>query len=199
MTRIILSIAFLMIVIGCAPAAATQPATVPPTAIEVIEAVATAEPSPTAEQLSFVPATYRDEVGKFAFDYPAGWSAGPEQVIGSRGSQTLFLSPGSTAEVLAEGGSRVVLMRYDWDPKNDLAARLAQRKAAWEASGFVVLEESTRQMADGRAIVDLLMQTTDGTQVLYSLAVIGDQYLELSAEGNLQLGREILSTLDSID
>jgi hypothetical protein len=151
------------------------------------------------EQLSFVPATYRDEAGKFAFEYPADWSTDPEQVIGSRGSQTLFLSPGSTVETLAEGGSRVVLMRYDWDPKNDLAARLAQRKVAWEASGFVILEESTRQMADGREIVDLLIQTTDGTQVLYSLAVIGDQYLELSAEGNLQLGQEVLGTLDSID
>jgi len=123
----------------------------------------------------------------------------PEQVIGDRGSQTVLLSPGSTIETLAEGGSRIVLLRYSWDPKNDLSAWSAQRKLAWEASGLVILDESTHELADGRAVVDLLMKGTDGTEILFSLTTIGDRYLEINAQGNLELCREILGTLKSLE
>ena len=92
-----------------------------------------------------------------------------------------------------------MLMRYDWDPKNDLAARVTQRKTAWEASGFVILDESTRELEDGRAVVDLLFQTSDKHEVMFTLTTIGDRYLEISVEGNLDLCREILGTLRSID
>lgn len=148
---------------------------------------------------SFLPTTYKDLDGKLSFNYPHDWTLLPEERIGDRGTQTLILSPGSTAEALADGGSRIVMMRYDWDPKNDLSAWTAQRKSAWDASGMKILDESTRELKDGRAVVDLLMQTIDNRQVLYSLTTIGDRYLEMSAEGDMNLCKEILGTLQSIE
>jgi len=157
--------------------------------------------SPTLEetiQLSFSAIRFEDLEGKLTFDYPDTWTAEPEQVIGDRGSQQVLLSAGSTLETLAEGGSRILLLRYDWDPKNDLAARVTMRKTAWDASGFVILDESTRELEDGRAVVDLLMETPDKNQVLFSLTTVGERYLEIIAEGDIELGKEILSTLASI-
>lgn len=190
-------VALIIAISACQPVVETQvPAAVPVT-VDTPEAIATQ--APTQMVLSFTPATYSDEVGKFAFDYPDMWTLDAEQVIGDRGSQTLLLSPGSTAESIAQDGSRIVLMRYAWDPKNDLAARVAQRKTAWDASGFVILVESTRELEDGRAVVDVHMETPDKNQFMVTLTTIGDKYLEISAEGDLALCQEILGTLRSID
>jgi hypothetical protein len=148
---------------------------------------------------SFLPTTYKDMDGKLSFNYPQDWILLPEERIGDRGTETLILSPGSTAEAVADGGSRIALIRYNWDPKNDLSAWTAQRKSAWDASGMKILDESTRELKDGRVVVDLLMQTADNRQVVYSLTTIGDRYLEISAEGDVILCKEILGTLQSIE
>jgi hypothetical protein len=197
MKKLLLLVALILAISACQPAVETQVPATDPVTVDTPGIVAT--PTPTQTVLSFTPSTYSDEVGKFAFDYPDMWTLDAEQVIGDRGSQTLLLSPGSTAESIAQDGSRIVLMRYDWDPKNDLAARVAQRKTAWDASGFVILDESTRELEDGRAVVDVLMETPDKNQFMVSLTTIGDKYLEISAEGDLALCREILGTLRSID
>lgn len=157
--------------------------------------------APTLEatnQLSYSAIRLEDLEGRFNFDYPDTWTAEPEQMIGDRGSQQVLLSPGSTLETLVEDGSSVILLRYDWDPKNDLAAWVTTRKAAWDASGLVTLDESTRELEDGRAVVDFHMKTTDGTELLFSLTTIDNRYLEINAMGNLELCREILGTLKSI-
>ena len=162
MKKLILLVVFALTAAGCQPAIESQVPTKSPLVTETPAVIVTETPAlPT---LSFSSVTYTDDLGKFAFDYPDTWTLNAEQVIGDRGSQTLLLSPGSSAESIAEGGSRIVLMRYDWDPKNDLAARVTQRKTAWEASGFVILDESTRELKDGRAVVDLLFQTADKTR-----------------------------------
>ena len=197
MKKLLLLVAMFLAITGCKPVVNIRVPTARPLIVETPALVATATITPVA--LSFSPVTYTDEIGKFAFDYPDTWTLDAEQVIGDRGTQTLLLSPGSTAETVAEGGARIVLVRYDWDPKNDLSARVAQRKTAWDASGFVILDESTRELEDGRAVVDLLLETPDKTQYLVSLTTIGDKYLEISAEGDLNLCREILGTLRSID
>jgi len=195
---------FLLLLVLVLTLAACQP--VVETAVPTI-AVATRLPTsaptltPTQEatvQISYSAIRFEDLEGKFTFDYPDTWTAELEQVIGDRGSQQLLLSPGSTLEMLAEGGSRIILARYNWDPKNDLAARVTMRKTAWDASGFVILEESTRELEYGRAVVDLLMETPDKQQVLVSLTTIGERYLEIVAEGDIELAKEILSTLASI-
>lgn len=182
---------------SCKPMGET-PITIAPT--KAIENAATVTVEPTiAIVLSYVPAIYEDADGKFSISYPEEWTIDPEQQIGDRGSQTVLLSPGSSVESIADGGSRVVIVRYDWDPKNDLAARLAQRKIAWDASGFTILQESNRFLQDGREVIDLMIRTVDNHEVMFSLTTIGDRYLEISAEGDLNLCKEILGTLSSLN
>ena len=196
--RFLLLMVFVMALAACQPALETTAPTLP-----ALTEAPTAAPTlaPTQEetiQLSYSAMRFEDLEGKFTFDYPDTWTAEGEQVVGDRGSQQVLLSPGSTLETLAEGGARIILVRYDWDPKNDLSARVTMRKTAWDASGFVILDESTRELEDGRAVVDLLMETPDKKQVLFSLTTVGDRYLEIFAEGDIELGKEILSTLASI-
>lgn len=196
--RFLLLMLFVMTLAACQPAIETPAPTLP-----AVTEAPTVPPTlaPTQEetvQLSFSAIRFEDLEGKIAIDYPDTWTVDQEQVIGDRGSQQVLLSPGSTLETLAEGGSRIILVRYDWDPRNDLAARVTMRKTAWDASGFVILDESTRELEDGRAVVDLLMETPEKQQVLFSLTTIGERYLEIVAEGDIVLGKEILSTLVSI-
>jgi hypothetical protein len=196
--RFLFLLVFMMTLAACQPAIGTSIPTLP-VATEAPTAAPTLAPTQEATvQLSFSANRFEDLDGKFTFDYPDTWTADQELVIGDRGSQQVLLSPGSTLETLAEGGLRILLMRYDWDPKNDLAARVTMRKTAWDASGFVILDESTRELEDGRAVVDLLMETPDKQQVLFCLTTIGERYLEIIVEGDMTLGREILSTLASI-
>jgi hypothetical protein len=195
-TRLNLLIVLIIGLAACNPAQATVVPTSIPVATEAILQTPTIE---ATRALSYSPKWYEDPIGKIAFQYPADWSLEPDQVIGDRGSQTLILSQGSSAEKVAPGGARIVLMYISWDPKNDLSARTTQRKTAWEASGFVILDESTRELEDGRAVVDLLMETPDKTQFLVVLTIAGDRYLEMSAEGDLDLCSEILGTLKSIN
>jgi hypothetical protein len=195
-TRLSLLVLFVVSLAACSPTLETAAPTSIPVATEAVL------PTPTIEAtsvLSYSPKWYEDPIGKIAFQYPSDWSLEPEQVIGDRGSQTLILSQGSSAEKVAPGGARIVLMHISWDPKNDLSARTTQRKTAWEASGFLILDESTRELEDGRAVIDLLMETPDKTQFLVVLTTIGDRYLEMSAQGDLDLCREIFGTLESID
>jgi hypothetical protein len=196
--RFLLLMIFVMILAACQPVIETGVPTIP-AATEALTTAPTLAPTQEATiRLSYSAIRFEDQEGKFTFDYPDTWTAEPEQVIGDRGSQQLLLSPGSTLETLANGGSRITLARYNWDPKNDLSARVTMRKTAWEASGLKILDESTRELADGRAVVDLLMETSDKQQVLFSLTTIGERYLEIIFEGDMVLGKEILSTLASV-
>jgi hypothetical protein len=195
MKKIIRIILLVLTITACGKV--TQTPTITPE-VEVTQtpiefATATITPIP----LSFVPNTYTDDDGKFSIQIPDTWTVIPEQMIGDRGSQTLLLSPGSSTEEIAAGGSRIVLVKYLWDPKNDLAAWVTQRKLAWEASGFIIKDESTRQLEDGRAVIDLYLQTPDKNEILISLTTIDDRYLEINAQGNKDLCREILGTLKS--
>jgi hypothetical protein len=193
---------FFFVLLGCAILTAcypkAEPTTLPPqipseTALPLAE---TPLPEPT---LSFPATTYEDLSMGIRIDYPSGWTVIPKQKIGDRGSQTVLLSPGSSIEALAEGGSRVTLVDYLWDPKNDLAAYAAQRKIAWEASGSVILSEESRELSDGRKVMTFLIETPDKLQSLIALTTGGEDYLQISAEGNLGLCREILGSLRLVD
>ena len=175
---------FFLILIGfalssCKPIMETQTTVVP---TENAEIPVTLTPDPVSSiTLSYLPVVYEDADGKFLLRYPEASTINPDQQIGDRGAQTVLFSPGSSVESIADGGSRIVIVRYDWDPKNDLAARVAQRKIAWDASGFIVLQESKRFLNDGREVVDMVIRTIDNHEVLFSLTTIGDRYLEISA------------------
>lgn len=182
------------------PEEAPAPATVePPTeavASPTLEPVtdATAAPEPTAVQPSFVPATYTDETAGFALEYPAEWTVDPSSQIGVRGGQALLLSLGTTAETLADGGTRVSIVTYVWDPKQDLDAYVAQRKVAWNASGFAILREEEWQLVDGRAVRIFVAQTPE-QPTFFLFTTVGDDYLQISGEGDSALVEEIARTL----
>ena len=197
MKKIIVMILLALTITACDRVTKTPPITPDLEATQSPVAIATATMTPNP--ISFVPSSYSDDDGKFSIQYPDTWTVIPEQVIGDRGSQTLLLSPGSSAETIAAGGSRIVLVKYQWDSKNDLAAWVTHRKLAWEASGFIIKEESTRQLEDVRGVIDFTLQTPDKNEILISLTTIDDRYLEINAQGNTNLCREILSTLKSIE
>lgn len=158
-------------------------------------AVPTLPPPSTQESPAFASATYRDDANGFELDYPADWSAAPNAVLGSRGSQTQLFSPGTTAEVLAPGGSRLSLTIYGWDPKGDLGAYLAQRRLAWDASGFKVRDGSLTQLTDGRPASDFHIEPPGGALSYVLFTTLGDRYLELAGEGDLALLKSIAGTL----
>ena len=99
--------------------------------------------------------------------------------------------------VLPEGAARVSATIYQWDPKNDLAAFIANQKSAWNASGFTILVEEPLILELGLATTEFTLQTPDA-KVIYLVTAIGDQYLVLSGEGNLELMKEIVQRVRPI-
>jgi hypothetical protein len=147
---------------------------------------------------SFESQTYIDEKFGFAFDYPLGWTVS-EAMVGERGSQVQFLSSPDLAnmETLPAGATRLSATVYQWDPKNDLAAYIAQWKTAWEASGFTILEEEELILEQGLPAVQFTVQTPGGTSS-FLFTTLGDQYLVLNGEGDLELVKEIVQRLRPI-
>lgn len=115
-----------------------------------------------------------------------------EVEVGPRGRQVQFLSSAdlANAATLPEGATRVNATIYQWEPKNDLAAYVANRRTAWEASGLQMLEL-------GLPAVQFTVQTPEA-QAVFLFAALGDQYLELNGEGNLELVREIVGRVRPI-
>jgi hypothetical protein len=180
--------------------AATETATAIPAAMPTEAQTPTPTPASaavltnTTTPLSFTPALYRDESAGFELDYPAEWTLDPSSQVGVRGGQALLLSPGTSAEAIAEGGTRVSIVTYLWDPKNDLDAWVTQRKTAWEASGFTTTREEIWQLADGRAAAIFVLETPELASFTL-LTTIGDDYLQLTGEGDLALVEAIARTL----
>lgn len=157
------------------------------------------EPQGKIAAPSFESQTYINESVGFALEYPAGWTVN-EQIIGPRGTQVQFLSAPDIAELatVPAGATRVTLMIYQWEPKNDLAAFLETRKVAWDASGFTILDEEPITLDLGLDAVRITLQSTDGVAVPYLFAAIGDQYLSISGEGDLVLVEEMMRYLRPI-
>jgi hypothetical protein len=154
-------------------------------------------PNPKLPAASFEAQTYVNEEVGFALDYPAGWTVNEQ--IGPRGAQVQFLSSPELAEAvtLPEGAARLNATIYQWDPKNDLAAFVANQKVAWEASGFPILEEEQFVLDLGLPAMQFTVQTPEG-QTVFLIAALGDQYLVLSGEGNLELVKEIVGRVRPI-
>ncbi|HET9913527.1 MAG TPA: hypothetical protein VFQ13_16645 [Anaerolineales bacterium] len=163
-----------------------------PTATEPVGVPTEVVPVPKLPAVSFESQTYIDETSGFALDYPADWTV-TDAMVGERGSQVQFLSSPDLAnlESLPEGATRVSATIYQWDPKNDLAAYVATRKTAWEASGFTILEEGELILEQGLPAVQFTIQTPGGI-ALFLFTALGDQYLVLSGEGDLELVKEIV-------
>lgn len=189
-------ISLILVVSACGPATTivpTQPPAVADTPTPLPQPVGTSEP--TQSPISFEAATYRDETAGFELDYPADWTLDPSSQIGVRGAQALLLSPGTTSETLAEGGSRAAIIVYTWDPKHDLNAYVAQRKTAWEASGFVFDPQATWELVDGRQVQSFRVQSPEQQQSFFAFTTVGEDYLQLSGDGDVALIEEIAHTL----
>ena len=172
-----------------------EAASLAPSATET--AVATSTPS--APALPFVPATYKDESNGFEVDYPSEWGLDPLTQAGSRGSVSQLYSPGTTAETLAAGGSRLSITVFKWDPKNDLSAFVAQRRGAWDVSGLTVLQESRGQLVDGRDEMEFVVRAPDGVQTFFLFTTNGPDYLQFAGEGDLLLLAQIAHTARSLN
>jgi hypothetical protein len=155
-------------------------------------------PNPKLPASSFESQPYINEAAGFALDIPVGWTVN-EMVIGSRGSQVQFLSSPELAEapVVPAGATRVNATIYQWDPKNDLAAFVANQKTAWEASGITILEEEQLTLELGMPAVRFHVRAPD-TDLIFLIAPLADQYLVLSGEGDLALVDEIVRRLRPI-
>jgi hypothetical protein len=147
---------------------------------------------------SFESQPYVDETTGFALDYPADWTA-TQSMVGDRGSQTVLSKPElADAADLPAGETRVTVAVNQWEPKNDLAAYVDTRKTAWESSGFTVVEEEEPVLDLGLAAKQFVIQTPDGKQALFLFAAVGDQYVTVSGEGDMNLVKEIASRLRPI-
>ena len=188
------------------PAVTDLPATIPvstETAAPLIPTDTVAAPTESVPNAklpasSFESQPYINETAGFALDIPVGWTVN-EMVIGSRGSQVQFLSSPELAEapVVPAGATRLNAMIYQWDPKNDLAAFVANQKTAWEASGITILEEEQLTLELGMPAVRFHVQTPDA-DLIFLVAAVRDQYLVLSGEGDLALVDEIVQRLRPI-
>ena len=205
MKRITILLTLMMLVTACSPATTSVPTDSVPVPASTDEQAAASTSAPTEAPVnpklpapSFESETYVNEEAGFALDYPAGWTVN-ESVVGDRGSQVQFLSSPEIAEaaVLPEGASRISAVIYQWDPKNDLPAYIANWKTAWESSGFTVVEEQPLVLDLGLDAVQFTLKTPDSSAVVL-ITALGDRYLVLSGEGDLELAKEIVQRLRPI-
>lgn len=159
---------------------------------------AAAAPNSKLPAASFESRTYINEEAGFALEYPAGWTVN-EMVVGPRATQIEFLSAPEVADmpVVPEGATRLNATIYRWNPKNDLAAYIANWKTSWEASGFTVLEEEQLVLELGLPAVQYTIQTPDAN-VVFLVTALEDRYLVLSGEGDLELVKEIVQRVRPI-
>lgn len=188
------------------PPAATETSVPATQTVAQVDTPSPVPPTPTEEAApqgklpasSFDSQPYINEEAGFALDIPTGWTIN-EVLVGSRGTQIQFLSKPEVADapVVPEGETRVNATIYQWDPKNDLAAYVQNRKSAWEASGFTILEEQELTLEQGLPAVLFNVETPDADAV-FLFAALEDSYLEISGEGDLELVREIAERLRPI-
>jgi len=153
--------------------------------------------TPLVPSTSFEPAVYSDPILGIELDYPRGWMLDFAQG-GERASQAQISSwqhsSGDPVTGRPEGSTLVNVTTYLWEPQNDLAAYIAQRKLAWGSSGFGVLSEEWITLKDGWRAVVLMVQFPEGP-AFYLFTYVGSSYVEVSGEGDLDLVRQIALTL----
>lgn len=164
----------------------------PPTPTETLV------PEPKLPAAPFDAQTYIHEDPGFALEYPSGWTVN-EVMAGPRSTQIQFLSKPELAAAAAipQGETRLSATIYQWDPKNDLAAYVENRKNAWDASGFSILEEQQLTLEQGLPAVQFKIQTPEA-QAIFLFAALEDEYLELAGEGDLALVEQIVQRLRPI-
>jgi hypothetical protein len=180
------------------PASTDVPADAPAEALPDAPPDVPSMPSMKLPAPSFEAQLYLDEKSGFALDYPNGWTVS-EPMFSERARQVQLLSSPdlANAATLPEGATRLSATVYDWEPKNNLAAAVAEWKTSWEASGFMILEEEELVLEQGLPAMQFTVQTPDAV-VVHLIVTLGDRYLMLSGEGNLELVKEIVQRVRPI-
>lgn len=189
-----------------APTVETQPAAGGGSVNNPIATEPTSEAAPAAQESIPEPtnaapasALYRDEQAGFELDYPLGWMMEASTEVGARGSQGTLTSwqhiPGDIVTDRPGGSTLIALSVYQWDPKNDLAAYIAQRKLAWEASGFVIVSEESVTLSGLQPAQIFVIETPEKLQSFFLLTNVGEDYLQISGDGDLELVRQVALTL----
>lgn len=190
---------FILLFAACTPAPVTE---APPLPAETAAPAIIPAETPVAPALSFEAAEYRDEDAGFAFDYPASWVAdSAPQSGGGRGYYVQFTSwardPNQPIDAVPAGETILQATVLLWDPTHALDQYVAQRKTAWEASGFAIVSEEELTLSGGWRALVFNVSTPDET-AFFLFAELGDRYLELSGSGDLALLAEIAGTLRPI-
>jgi hypothetical protein len=82
-----------------------------------------------------------------------------------------------------------------WDPKADLSAFVEQQKAAWDASGFEIVSEADVTLASGQPAKEFVTVASDGSSSYFLFSVIGEDYLVVSGNGDLERIRLVARAL----
>ncbi len=218
MKRILLVVPLIMILLSACAAPAVTPAAVetnfPPTLANT-EVVPASTDAPTETSVdappdaptmpsmklpapSFESQLYLDKKYGFAFDYPVGWTAGTSMETASvKQIQLVSSIDFENTATLPKGATRLTATVYEWEAKNDLTAYAASWKTDWEASGFKILEEEELVLEQGLPARQFTVQTSNGV-VVHLITVLGDRYLVLSGEGDLDLVKEIVQRVRPI-
>jgi len=168
-----------------------------PTSVSLEPAPTVAEATAQPIEPSFEATTYQDAEGRFSLEYPASWQIlGGES--GPRGDYVQIASwdPGAAGfESLPPGESLLQMTVYQWDPKGDLAARIEMRRTAFNNSGITIAEESELAFEGGPAAVRMRLVSSGEESIVYFF-VLGDEYLEVSGSGDLELLDQIIQTFE---
>lgn len=192
---------FLLLLLGLSlSACGATPETLPAPASPIVVPSRPAEtdiPTPLAPDTDFESVIYLDPILGIELDYPKGWFVEVAHVGGRAGQAQISSwqhAPGDAVTDRPAGTTLVNVTVFQWEPQNDLAAFVSQRRLAWESSGFPVLSEEAVTLKDGWPAVTLLVQFPEG-QVFYLITYVGASYVEVSGDGDLDLVRRIAFTL----
>lgn len=191
---LVLILAAALTLSACSLAETTeQPATEQPQAA-IPESLPTAT-QPAVAPASFESQTYVSQLDGFMLDFPVTWVA-RETLIGERGSQIVFVSSPELIEApeMPAGQSRVFVNIYPWDPKNDLPAYVQKTKDSWAGSGFTIQGEQAVTLDSGMSAVLLTVQTPT-VSIPLLITTLGERYLVMSGEGDLNLVNAIFLRL----
>lgn len=134
--------------------------------------------------------TYQDPNYGFTFDYPSAWMLDPVS-FGSRAPAGYQLTswdhePGLVNETPL-GETILNITVQQWDPKNDLKAFAENRQVAWDASGFSLQSIEDLVLANGNPAKAFVITSPDGSNGYFLFTTLGDDYLVISGNGNLEL------------
>jgi hypothetical protein len=85
-----------------------------------------------------------------------------------------------------------------WEPTDNLAAYVENRKQGWSASGFEILAEDQKTLYGDWPAASFLVKTPE-EETFYLITTIGRRYLVLGGSGDIGLLEEIARTLRPLE